>query len=84
MVRKGLDAVTARDVKQMELDLRKPTFGLQCLCLLELRILLQVFDGSLSPALIASRQVNQERPIVERRLGVLKGELLDYGASNTL
>jgi len=84
VVRKGLDAAAACDVKQMKLDLREPAIGLQCLGLLQCRILLQIFDGSFSSALVASRQINQKGSVVERRLGVLQSELLNYGASDTL
>ena len=84
VVRKSLDAAAACDVKQMELDLRETTVGLQCLGLLQCRILLQILDGGFSSALVASRQINQEGSVVERRLGVLQGELLHDGASDAL
>ena len=84
VVRKGLDAAAACDVKQMELDLREATVGLQCLGLLQCRILLQILNGSFASALIASRQIDQKGSVVERRLGVLQGELLHDGASDAL
>jgi len=84
VVRKGLDAAAACDVKQMELDLRETTVGLQCLGLLQCRILLQILDGSFSSALVASRQINQKGSVVERGLGVLQSELLNDGASDAL
>lgn len=84
VVRKSLDAAAACDVKQMELDLRETTVGLQCLGLLQCRILLQILDGGFSSALVASRQINQKGSVVERRLGVLQSELLHDGASDAL
>lgn len=52
--------------------------------MLQLRVLLQLFDRGFSPALVARCQVDEKWAIVEGRFGVLKGQLADYGEADTL
>ena len=84
MIRKALDAAAIRDVQSMIFDLRKPAMSFQCLCFSQLRILLQGLDSSFASARVSRREIDQERPVVERRLGVLEGQLAHYSKTDAL
>lgn len=73
MVCERLHALTIGDVQLMELDVRGASIPLEGLCLLELGVFVKGFQSSLASLLIASREINQERSILQVRIRVLKG-----------
>jgi hypothetical protein len=77
VLREGLDASLVCDVELVILYLRKPTVSLQRFGLLQLRVLLELLQRGLTPALVAGCEVDKKRPIVEGRFGVLKSNLAD-------
>jgi hypothetical protein len=84
VVRQAHSAAAVRDVQFVKLDLRETTIGFQCLCLLQLRILFQVLDCGLASPLVACREIDQEGPVVEWRLWILKRKLADNCKTNAL
>jgi hypothetical protein len=81
---KALNAATVRDIQGVESDFGGSAIRFKSFGLLQLRILLELRDGSFSPTLVSCSEVNQEGPIVKRRLGILEGELAHNGKTNTL
>lgn len=73
MVCERLHALTIGDVQLIELDVRGASISLEGLCLLELGVFVKGFQSSLASLLIASREINQERSILQVRIRVLKG-----------
>lgn len=56
----------------MVLDGCQPSISGEGFCLLQLRIILESFDGVFAPALIACCQVDEKRSVVEGGRGVLE------------
>jgi len=77
MLCKVLDAGLIRDIQVVVPNLREPAVGLEGFGLLQLRILFELLEGGLSPALVARGEVDEEGAVVERRFGILKCELAD-------
>ena len=66
------------------LDLCEAAVGFERFCLLELCILLELFEGGFASTLVARSKVDQEGAVVERRFGVLEGQLADNCEADTL
>jgi hypothetical protein len=77
VLREGLDASLVCDVELVVLDFCKPTVSLQRFGLLQLRVLLELLQRGLTPALVAGCEVDKDRSIVKGRFGVLKSNLAD-------
>lgn len=77
MLCEGLDASLVCDVELVILYLHKPAVCLQRFGLLQLRVLLELLQRGLAPALVTGCEVDEQRAIVKGRLGVLKSNLAD-------
>lgn len=76
---KILDARLIGDVQMVVLDLCETAICLKCFGLLQLRVLFKLLERCLASALVARGEVYEERTIVERRFGILEGELAYNG-----
>lgn len=72
-----VDGIIRGDVKLGILDVCQARVLRQSLGLLEGRIGEQSLDCRLTAALVASSEIDEQRPVVETRLGVLQSELAD-------
>lgn len=79
-----LNTRLVRDVQVVVLDLCEAAVRLESFRLLQLRVLLELLQRGLASALVASRKVDKEGTIVQRRLGVLKSQLADNREANSL
>jgi hypothetical protein len=84
MSRKPLNTATVCYVQRLELNLGKAAIRFEGLGLLQLCILLEFCYSSLSSALVAGRKIDKKRPVLERRLWILEGELAHNGKTDTL
>ena len=75
--RECLYALAARYVQGRISDFRESAISRQSVGLLQLTILVELANSSFSSAFVSSREVYEEVPVVEGRLGVLQGELSD-------
>jgi hypothetical protein len=77
VLRECLYTLTARYIQGRIFDLRESTISRQSVGLLQLVILVELANSSFPSALVSSREVYEELPIVKGGLGVLQGELSD-------
>jgi hypothetical protein len=82
--RKALNAAAVCDIQGVESDFGESAIRYEGFGLLQLRILLELRHRSFSPDLVSCSKVNEEGPILKRRLGILEGKLAYNGKTNTL
>jgi hypothetical protein len=73
------DARAVGDVELAEADVAEAAVLDERLGAGELRVGAQVLHGRFAAGAVARRQVDEQRPVVERRLRVVEGELADCG-----
>lgn len=80
MLRKRLNALGLRDIQLMVIDVRETSIRGQSLCLLQLGIISDVFEGCFTTSLISSCEIDQERPAIGWRARILQCQLADYSS----